>query len=153
MSETEMVKIGCKLPQGMILEVGYSVVTQGKDGGKSISVHQHDDYQRVRVKGWTHVDGSKQAYHSGLLLPPNTSLSNPQVAVTDVPAAFFARWKKEHAAMWKKLTGSGVMFEVADEASAKSAVALAKTVKSGFEAKDPVKPGPGVTKANFDSDE
>ena len=87
----EMVKIGCKLPQGMVLEVGYSVVAQGKDGSKSISLQQHDDYMRVRIKGWTHVDGSKQAYHSGLLLPPNTSLSNPQVAVTDVPAAFFAR--------------------------------------------------------------
>jgi hypothetical protein len=73
--------------------------------------------------------------------------------VTDVPAAFFARWKKEHAQMWKRLTGTGVMFEVADEASAKSAVALAKTVKSSFEAKDPAKPGPGVVKANFDSDE
>jgi hypothetical protein len=149
----EMVKIGCKLPQGMVLEVGYSVVARDKDGGKSISLQQHEDYKRIRIKGWTHVDGSKQAYHSGLLLPPNTSLSNPQVAVTDVPAAFFARWKKEHAQMWKRLTGTGVMFEVADEASALSAVALAKTVKSGFEAKDPANPGPNVTKANFDSDE
>ena len=66
----EMVKVGCKLPQGMVLEVGYSVVARDKDGGKSISLQQHDDYMRVRIKGWTHVDGSKQAYHSGLLLPP-----------------------------------------------------------------------------------
>lgn len=149
----EMVKVGCKLPQGLVLEVGYSVVSGGRNEARSIAVHQHDDYQRIRIKGWTHVDGSKQAYHAGLLLPPNTSLSNPQVGVTDVPAAFFARWKKEHALMWKRLTGTGVMFEVADEASAKSAVELSKTVKSGFEAKDQAKPGPGVTKANFDSDE
>ncbi len=149
----EMVKVSCRLPHGIVLEVGYSVVSQGKDENRHVSVQQHEDYRRVLVKGWTYVDGSKQAYHSGLLLPPNTSLSDPKVAITDVPKAIWERWKREHKAMWGRLNKSGVLQETTDAASAASAVAIQKTVKSQFEAKDPTAPAPNVTKANFDSDE
>lgn len=143
------VRVGCKLPSGIILEVGYSVTDKGEDGARHVSVQQHEDYQRVRIKGSRHADGSMEAIRAGVQLPP--ARLDHVFAITEVPSTFWERWKAAHKPMWAKLSKQGVLFEADGESNAKAMAIDKATAKSGFEPLDRDKlPVKGVETAKFD---
>lgn len=148
----QTVTIGCKLPHGMILEVGYQVVAADKNGREYASVKRLPNYKRIRLNGWSDMDGSREAARAGIMLPP--ARLQPTAGITkDVPRDFWQEWKKNHAEMFRKLEEKGVLFEAKDdaEARAKAIDSNAPSVKCGLEPLDPKKlPVAGVVKANFD---
>jgi hypothetical protein len=135
---TDTVSIGCRLPNGLTLEVGYSVNAPGSANGAPFARYQrHADYAQFNLKGLNQ--------HS-LLRDPNTrrilttlaSQRDREPVVSQVPADLWQRWKKEHANSW--LLKSGQVFEIpkTDAATVKAATKDAKAVSPAiFEPIDP----------------
>jgi len=146
---SEMVTIGCKLPHGLILELGYEVVKKDGDGPNArdyTSVQKMANYARVQIRGSSHADGSRKAYATGLFLPAQLA---PSVGITQVSKDFWDAWKKAHPQMVKRLAGQ--LFEYKDEAGVRAQGVDAVKVPTSFEPADPTKlKTPGVVK--FDPD-
>jgi hypothetical protein len=127
MSERKMLKIGCKLPSGLRLEIG----------------KPHDsNYRFVELKGANSGNYTGRP-ESGRIFVPNTVHG---FGVTEVDSELWAEWKrtyKVNAARWEK---EGVLFVVEDDASVKAAAADGANVKTGFEQLNPDKMPGGLTK-------
>lgn len=113
---SEMTKIGCRLPNGYVLEVGLQTTVRGgpKDGLISL-VKKRGDYQR-RVLHGTHAHNAKLLLR-GIRLP---SELNPEPFINNVPKDLWERWKKEHANAAVLKTGQ--LFEVADPKDVKAVI-------------------------------
>jgi hypothetical protein len=141
----ETVIIGCKLPNGLILEVGYEISPTGAQLKSS-------DYQRVVIKGWNaHTEPMR------IMLAKNKSDAGVPHGVNTtpflnrgVPKDFWLRWKSEHARSW--LLKNDILFESAggDEVSAALRVAEGDKTPKVFEPIDRTKLRvPGITQADF----
>jgi hypothetical protein len=148
----ETVTIGCKLPHGYILEIGYQVEAQAADGKTYTSLKKIEGkYKAVRLNGWHDASGATAALKAGIQPPP--SMLNPTCGITkDVPADFWAEWRKSHADLWAKFSKAGILFEAKSEseAAAKAIDSNSPKVRTGLEPLDPRKlPVPGISKADF----
>lgn len=145
---TPTVTIGCKLPHGMILELGYQVTEKDKTGRDFLSVKKLPNYKRVRLNGWHEASGAGAITRAGLVPPP--SALRPTSGITkNVPRDFWEAWKKAHPDMLKRL--NGVIFEATDDVEAAAKAIDANQVPTGLEPLDPSKlPVRGIVKANFD---
>lgn len=111
-----MIKIGCRLPNGYMLEVGLqTTVTGGPQNRPITQVQRRDNYQRIKLRG-THAHTADMRAQK-IQVP---SILAPQPFFTPVPVAFWDQWKKEH-----KRNGAlknGDIFEIKNEADTKAIV-------------------------------
>ena len=135
----EHVIIGCKLPTGYLLEVGYEVVTSSGAG-------ERPQYRRLPSYKSYLLRGSNAHNTTGLQLP---AMQSRTFINTDVPKDLWDQWKKEHPNNY--LLKSGILFESKDEPSAKAQAIDVAKVNNGFEPLDQKEVVvPGVAKASFD---
>lgn len=123
----KLISVGCRLPQGLIIEVGYEI----KDGG----IIQTDKYQRIELKG-----ANQHSKIEGLMRTPSPGQLQPGIT-HNVDAAAFAEWVEKHKST--NIVKNMLVFE-AD--SPKEIAAMAKelgTEKTGMEPVDPSK-HPGI---------
>lgn len=121
---SEKVLIGCKLPSGLVLEVGYSVVEgSGRDTRTMLS--RADNYARVTLNGWN------KGRPAGAL-----AQLRPQHGQTEVDVDFWERWKKEHrdSKRWLK---SQILFEAKNQAEFDAHAIDLRMRLSGLEPRDP----------------
>ena len=78
----EMVMIGCKHPNGVILNLDHYVVTDER----SNSVRRINGKATVTLKGWAHLQNK-----------PDPTEGMGGYALTPVPVDFWQAWIKEHA--------------------------------------------------------
>lgn len=91
-----MVTIGCRLPNGYVLEVGLqtTIVESTPNGGKALipRVEQLPSYHKHTLKGTN--ERIRQGMREGILLPAR--LKPEPFYNRDVPRDFWEQWKKEH---------------------------------------------------------
>lgn len=106
----EMVTIGCRYPNGYVLEVGLQTTVKGPKGELITAVQRKPDYKRERLKG-THWHNAP-LFRQGMRPP---SVLAPQPFINHIAKAFWERWKREHpnAAVLR----AGDIFEVKDDKS------------------------------------
>ena len=131
---TETVSIGCKLPNGYVLEVDYKV-TERVGNGSVTMLSRGEKYQRIQLGG-TH-EHTAAARRQGIQLP---SILNPQPYVTKVPKDFWEAWVKAHPRAWVLRSGNIFVMPTGDEASAKAALMDANARPSILQPMDPSKP-------------
>ncbi len=115
----ETVTIGCRIPNGYVLEVGLQTVAPMKDDTIPM-VKKLANYKRIRIGG-TH-DHQRSARLAGIQVP---SMANPDAFLTrGVPKDLWEQWKKEHPGSWA--VESGNLFEV--RGNERDAIKEAKTI-------------------------
>jgi hypothetical protein len=139
----ETVIIGCKLPNGLVLEVGYEISPTGAQIKSS-------DYQRIVIKGWNaHSEEMRRqliAVKSDAGVPH--ALNTRPFLNRNIPKEFWTRWVSEHKRSW--LLKNEILFEANDEASAALRVSEADKTPKVFEPIDRNKIRiPGITQADF----
>jgi hypothetical protein len=145
-----MIKIGCRLPNGYMLEIGLQATVIGGPQNRHITqVQRRDNYQRIKLRG-THAHTA--AMRAQKIQVP--SMLAPQPFFTLVPVAFWEAWKKEH-----KRNGAlknGDIFEVKNEADTKAIVLDVMAKKGPFAPVNPeevLKVGSDIIeKAKFDDE-
>jgi hypothetical protein len=138
------VTIGCKLPAGLVLEVGLQ--TMEKDGnGKMVACaggpRRLADYQRVIIRGWNHhsFEMRKALVESKSTAGVPHGMNTRPFLNRGIPKDVWERWKAEHKGSW--LIKNELLFEVAsgDEASAALRVAESDKTPKVFEPIDSTK--------------
>jgi hypothetical protein len=144
----EVITIGCRLPSGYKLEVGYEVATK-VGNGLATQVRKLDSYRTFKLKG-THEHTRAQRL-ANIQVP---SLLRPKPFINrDVPKALWDEWKRVHAR--SPLLTNGTLFEVkqTDDRGIAAATLDAMAHDAPFEPIDPsvqMKVGAKVEKANFE---
>lgn len=93
---TETVTIGCRLPHGLKLEVGYKTTRKGADGKVFANYEKQDNYQCFVLKGTNEHTLAQRA--SGIQVPSN---GNPVPFINkNVPKDIWEQWVKEHPRNW-----------------------------------------------------
>lgn len=108
----ETVTIGCRLPNGYVLEVGYSVVAAASDGRSMTQVTRGSNYARHVLRG-THMHTAelrRAKIQTPAVLAPEPFINR------NVPKALWDEWMKTHSKDW--VIRSGNIFEVKDAKNA-----------------------------------
>lgn len=118
-----LISVGCKLPQGLIIEVGYKAVPGGIERGA--------DYQKVTLAG-----ANQHSIITGSLRTPSPGDLRPGIT-NNVDEALFDRWVADHQD--SNIVRNGLVFKAknAGEATAKANDVAKK--RTGMEAVDPTK--------------
>lgn len=96
---TELVTVGCRLPSGITIEVGYTASVRGGGGRQPFARYvKGRDYQSFTLKGSNqHLIVRDQTRKVVALLP---SRQNAEPFINQVPKDLWDRWCKEHAGSW-----------------------------------------------------
>jgi len=133
----ETVIIGCKLPKGITLEVGYDFAENGAQ-------IKGPNYKRIPLKGWhAHTEEMRRG---GIQVPAGVNM-RPYLN-RGVDKAAWDEWKAKHKGSW--LLKNEILFEAKDEASAALRVEEGAHTPTPFAPLDRSKPGiPGIAPADF----
>lgn len=124
---TEMVQVGCRLPNGYTLEVGFSVNNEGKGGAPFAMLRKQRDYKAFTLKGLNQRSIIRGPDDKPIAYSPAQIGREPYINV--VPKDFWERWKKENAEQW--VLTAGQVFEVPKgDSTTIKAVALDAKAKS-----------------------
>lgn len=126
-----LVTIGCKLPQGLIIEMGYKTVPGGTVQGP--------DYKRVRLRG------PNMHHLAGAPAPANLAPG----LTHNVDEAFFDAWVKSHADT--NIVKNKLVFKAVDKSEAEARALDVTEQKTGMEPLDP-KAAIGVAPRTDDDD-
>lgn len=137
---TEFVTVGCRLPNGMTLEVGFSTTARNAGGAPFARYRQHADYQAVTLKGTgQHLFVRHPATRKVITTLPSQREAEPWL--NQVPKDFWDRWSKEHADSWLLKSGQLFVIPKPDAATIKAASADAQaTSPAVFQPLDPSQP-------------
>lgn len=116
----ETVTIGCRFPNGYVLEVGLQTTTKTPKGGLMPMLARTADYKRVVLKG-THAHTEEM--RKNRIQTPAMLNAAPYIN-HGVPKDVWEQWNKEHPNNWA--VRSGNIFEVKaaqDPKNVKAAVA------------------------------
>lgn len=135
----EMVSIGCRLPNGIRLEVGFSAAQKGAGGAPFAMVVKHDNYRQVLVKGTNQHLIVRDQTRKPIAVLPNQANREPYI--NQVPKAFWEEWVKNNPKSWLITSGSLFVVPKATNPSEVKAAALDAAAKSKpvFEPMDPSK--------------
>lgn len=133
----ETVSIGCRLPNGLRLEVGFSVSQKGNGGAPFAMFVKSESYATHLLKGTNQHLIVRDQTRKPVAVLPNQRGREPYIN-HGVPKDLWERWKKDNSKSWH-LT-SGQIFEVPkNDKSEIKAAALDASAKSKaiFEPLDP----------------
>lgn len=122
------VAVGCKLPQGCYLEVGYKITPGG-------IIKDREKYKKVKLNG-----AEQHAVILGMRTPSPANL-RPGITA-NVDEAMFDEWAKRAG---HNLVRNGIVFKAATVEECQAIAAEMTKEKIGFEAVDP-SAHPGITK-------
>jgi len=126
----ELIRIGCKLPHGLWLEIGVEH-TEGAWGG----VVNGPKYAKVLLNG-THAEGMKRVP----TIQPVASL-NPEPGLTDIPKDVWDAWIAEGGMGFRHPARLNNLIFVVPKGKedAKAILQAVESLRSGFEPLDPNK--------------
>ena len=141
----DTVIIGCKLPAGLVLEVGLQVTEKDAHGNLITSVKRGPNYKRITLKGWNAHTARERA--SGIQLPAGVNIT-PYLN-HGVDKAAWDEWKDKHKDSW--LLKNEILFEAKDAASAQPRAIEGEKTPAPFAPIDPKKGAlpSGITTADF----
>ena len=138
----ETVTIGCKLPAGLVLEVGLQTVTKDSAGKiTGVEIKRLEGYGRFIIRGWNHhsAEMRKQLAETKNVGGVPHGMNTRPFINRNVPKKLWEQWKAEHKNSW--LLKNEILFEVkaGDEASAALRVAESDKTPKVFEPIDSTK--------------
>lgn len=145
----DAITIGCRLPHGMVLEVGLNPPLT-KDGRMVRRHSRRDDYATFLIKGVN--EKTREARKRNI---PIVAMAAEEPEFTQVPLPIWIRWKKEYLQTWKALSSNGSLFEVEDKGDAKAIVLDAMAHPDSFapiRQEGDARAPKVIKKANFDDD-
>lgn len=121
---TDTVMIGCRLPHGLKLEVGYTVTQKAPDGKRFTSYQKGDNYRMFELKGTN--EHTAQARAARIVVP---AMASPEPFINKhVPKDIWEQWCKDHPKHWFITSGNIFLVEGSEMASAEAmALDLKKT--------------------------
>jgi hypothetical protein len=129
-----LITVGCKLPQGVIMEVGYKVTPGG--------VVKGPNYKRVVLAG-----ANQHSIITGALRTPSPRDLRPGIT-ENVDEAVFDEWAKKGGV---NLVKNMLVYKAPNRSDAEAIAKEITPEKTGMEAVDPTK-HPGITKLKEDDD-
>lgn len=125
----ETVNIACKMPHGLLLELGYEIINNG--------VVRSDTYKSITLKGT----------NSNLVIAGQPAVLNPEPGITqNVPKDFWEAWLASRAGKYHPAVRNGLIYVIPrDMGAAKDMQAAGRAARSGLEPLDPNKMPEGVT--------
>jgi hypothetical protein len=150
---TDFVSIGCRLPNGLKMEVGYQTSHHGAGGAPFSQVRKGADYQTYTLKGRNQhmfVRGPDRK-----ILTTLASQIGLDPVITQVPADFWQRWSREKKDSW--LLKSGHVFLVPKPSDLKAvstdAKAISPNILEPLNPKEVMKIGDMEIKRRVDDDD
>lgn len=134
----EMVSVGCRLPNGLRLEVGFSVSEKGDGGAPFAMVRKLDNYRQWLLRGTNqHLIVRDQTRKPVAMLP---NQANREPYVNQVPKSLWDEWVRKNSKSWHLLSGNIFVIPKTSPSEVKATVldAAAKS-KPIFEPMDPSK--------------
>lgn len=136
---TDTVTIGCRLPNGIELEVGYETTVVGSGGAPYTRYRKLSDYKAVRLKG----TGQHLILRDPLGKPVGQTLPGKRDAEPfynhGVPVDFWQRWVSEHKD--SPLLLKGQLFVVPKPGDTAAVTKDAKAISPNiFQPLDPTQP-------------
>jgi hypothetical protein len=125
----DTVTIGCKLPAGLVLEIGYQTVE--KIDGRTVAAYKRlENYDRQVIRGWNHhsFPMRQQLLKAGSGMGVPHGMNTSPYLNRDIPKAFWEEWKRTHASSW--LLKNELLFEVATNDPAGAALRVAEGDKT-----------------------
>lgn len=125
---TEMVQVGCRLPNGYTLEVGFTVNDEGKGGAPFAMYRKSREYKAVTLKGLNQRSIIRGLDNKPIAMSPAQIGREP--FINTIPKDFWECWKKNNAEQW--VLTSGQVFEIpkGNDATTVKAVSLDAKAKS-----------------------
>lgn len=134
----ETVSIGCRLPNGLVLEVGFSVNQAGRGGAPFAMYSKNENYQSFTLKGTNqHLIIREPNTRKPIGTLPNQANREPFIN-PNVPKELWDAWVKANPKNWALRTGQIFLIPSRDEATAKAATLDAKAKSAPI--LDPVDP-------------
>lgn len=135
---SEQVQVACRLPNGYVIEVGFSVNVQGRRGSPFAMYRKNKDYKSVTLRGLNQRSIIRDTDGKPMAMAP-AQVGRKDV-VTLVPKEFWDAWVKANSENWALVNGH-IYLVPKDETSAK-AVAIDMKAKQGnvFEPMNPDTP-------------
>lgn len=132
----ETVAVGCRLPNGLKLEVGFSVNDKGNGGAPFAMVRKHDNYASFVLRGTNQHLIVRDPTRKPVAVLPNQRNREPYI--NQVPKDFWERWVKENSKSWHLTSGQIFVIPKTDASTVKAATidAAAKS-KPVFDPLDP----------------
>lgn len=133
----EVVSIGCRLSNGLKLEVGFSVSEKGGGGAPFAMVRKLDNYACFTLCGTNQHLIVRDQTRKPVAVLPNQRNREPFIN-PNVPKELWERWVKENSKSWH-LTSGQVFLVPKNDPNTVKAAALDAAAKSKpiFEALDP----------------
>jgi hypothetical protein len=133
----ETVSIGCRLPNGLKLEVGFSVSQKGNGGAPFAMVVKGEDFQSYTLRGTNQHLIVRDQTRKPIAVLPNQKGREPYIN-HNVPKDLWERWCKANAKSWH-LTSGQIFLVPKDDANTTKAATLDAAAKSKaiFEPLDP----------------
>jgi hypothetical protein len=137
----DTVTIGCKLPAGLVLEVGLQTQEKNHEGKLVTAVKRLENYARFIIRGWNHHSHEmrKQLIETKSASGVPHGMNTRPFLNRNVPKDLWEQWKAAHKGSW--LLKNEILFEVApgDEAGAALRIAESEKTPKIFEPIDPTK--------------
>jgi hypothetical protein len=123
----ETVTIGCKLPAGLKLEVGYTIEKLGGGQGRMV---KSAGYQAYIIRGWNHhsIEMRRQLEKAGSTGGVPHGMNTQPFLNRGVPKDIWEEWKKMHPGSW--LLKNEILFEVASSDHAGAALRVVEGDKT-----------------------
>lgn len=116
---TEMIQIGCRLPNGYVLEVGFTVANEGKGGAPFAMYRKGRDYKSVTLKGLNQRSLIRDVKGKPIAVSPAQIGRDP--FINTIPKDFWDRWIKDNAEQWVVTSGQIFVIPKGDGTQAKAA--------------------------------
>lgn len=102
---SEVVSVGCRLPNGYVLEVGFKVSHRGRGGAPFAMYVKGEDYAKFTLRGTNqHLIIRDVATRKPIGTLPNAMNREPYIN-DNVPKALWERWVKDNAKNWALKSG------------------------------------------------
>lgn len=136
----EHVSVGCRLPNGLVLEVGYSVSNPGRGGAPFAQYRKGKDYRTHTLRGLNQHSIIRGVDGKPIAVKPSETGREPFIN-SNVPKDLWDAWLAKYKNSWAVTSGQVFMVPGSDAASAKAVAMDAKSKSSNvFEPMDPKTP-------------
>jgi hypothetical protein len=116
---TEFVQVGCRLPNGLVLEVGFSVNNEGKGGAPFAMYRKGKDYKSFTLRGCNQRSIIRDSKGKPMAMAPAQIGREP--IINNVPKDIWDRWIKDNAEQWVVTAGQIFVIPKGDGTQAKAA--------------------------------
>ena len=129
---TELVTVGCRLPLGVELEIGYTVNDRGQGGTPFATYRKSDSYQSFTLKGTNQNLIVRDQQNPKKIITTLPARAGLEPFINQVPKDFWDAWVKKNEKSWLLRSGQIFVVPSTDGASIAAASMDAQAQSAGI---------------------